>query len=180
MRWAGFCIVILVCECSVSSLVTKQERRGISLPYIFLKSALYSFILFTFNTLFLIFMVIRDKVRPFSAQYGTSAFVSEYGTIPFFKGRLATLPVSVSKNCSSGVWRHSMINDWYFHVHRLYCCSHHFTWPWLWLVPCHVTVLRVESGGWVTDAHLSSERKRNSDGHRWTGRSQAVCVYICF
>ena len=28
MRRAGFCIVILVCECAVGSLVTEQERAG--------------------------------------------------------------------------------------------------------------------------------------------------------
>ena len=28
MRRAGFCIVILVCECAISSLVTEQERAG--------------------------------------------------------------------------------------------------------------------------------------------------------
>lgn len=35
-------------------------------------------------------MIIRDKVRPLQAQY---FFFSEYGMIPIFKGRLATLVV---------------------------------------------------------------------------------------
>ena len=42
----------------------------------------------------LILTEIRDKVRPFSAQYGKCNLVSKYGTFPFFKGWLATLDAS--------------------------------------------------------------------------------------
>lgn len=65
-------------------MVTKQERAG---NYVFKQSVNY---IKTYRIL-LILTVLRDKVRPFSAQYGTCTFVSKYGTIPFFKGRLATL-----------------------------------------------------------------------------------------
>ena len=58
---------------------------------------------------FLTLTVIRDKVRPFSAQYGTDAFVSKYGTILFFKGRLATL-VPAELLCSSVTKTHCLFN----------------------------------------------------------------------
>ena len=57
-------------------------------PY---KASCYSFSIGILLTFCFTLTVIRDKVRPFSAQYGTGAFVSKYRTIPFFKGRLATL-----------------------------------------------------------------------------------------
>ena len=62
----------------VATLAWKQVYRKCSY-----EAPCYSFLTLT---------VIQDKVRPFSAQYGTGDFVSKYRTIPFFfKGRLATL-----------------------------------------------------------------------------------------
>ena len=80
MRRAGFRIVILVCEYAVSSLVTEQERAGNRITVNGLSFIDSIDILQTI----LILTETRDKVRLFSAQYGTGNYVSKYGTIPFF------------------------------------------------------------------------------------------------
>ena len=54
----------------------------------------------------LILREIQDKVRPFSAQYGTRNFVSKYRIIPFFKGWLATLS-NIEVRSIQGCIRHA-------------------------------------------------------------------------
>ena len=63
------------------------------------KAPCYSFSIGILLTFFFTLTVIWDKVCPFSAQYGTGAFVSKYGTITFFKGRLATLTLTANVFC---------------------------------------------------------------------------------
>ena len=87
-----------MCEYAVSSLVTEQDRAREQLyrtcPY---KAPLLFIFHWYFTDYFLTLTVIWDKVRPFSAQYGTAAFVSKYGAVPCFKGRLATLCTAVHR-----------------------------------------------------------------------------------
>ena len=123
MRKAIFCIVIVI-E-SVLSAHWPQSRRKRKCSY---KTPCHSLIL----------TEIRDKVRPFTAQYGTHNFVSKYLTIPFFKGRLATLAQTDHLQLvTTGVQAVRALphgrNLWYGrygHVHTTFGmtqnCPHHF------------------------------------------------------
>ena len=83
----------LVYEYAVSSLVTGQGPGTTSgtCPY----KAPCSFSIGILLYDYLLTHVIRDKVRPCSAQYGMAACVSKYGTVPCFKGRLAWQPYAL-------------------------------------------------------------------------------------
>ena len=94
MRRAGFFIVLLVCECAVSSLVTEQERTDNKVTVHFHINALSFIDSIDILKTILILREIQDKVCSFSTQW-TPNFVSK--NVPFFRGRLATLVVELNK-----------------------------------------------------------------------------------
>lgn len=49
---------------------------------------------------------IRDKPRPVSIQKGTCYFILKYGTIPYFKGRVATLRTAADNVHCSMILQH--------------------------------------------------------------------------